>query len=107
VSTRDKGRLAKDIKRLAVGVRVVLGMMQCPSGSACSYLPVVGSSSRIQFWWRPRPDWNHWPGKRAEGGSGGGVDAAEGGVGGGPGFDSAGVGGEDRASDVGGHGRRR
>jgi hypothetical protein len=67
VPTGDRGRLAKEIKRLAVGVRVALGMTQCPSGLACSCLPVVGSSSRIQFWWRPLSLWNHWPGKRAVG----------------------------------------
>ena len=43
VSTRDGLGLSKEIKRLGVGVRVVLGMMQHPSGSAWRYLPVVGS----------------------------------------------------------------
>ncbi len=69
MSTRDGfGRLS-EIKGLGVGVRVALGMMQRPSASAWRYLPVDGSSSRIQFWWRPDSLWNHWPGKRAEGGS--------------------------------------
>ena len=36
-------RHAKGIKGLGVGVRVVLGMMLHPSGSAWRYLPVVGS----------------------------------------------------------------
>jgi hypothetical protein len=43
VSTRDGLGRTKGIKGLDVAVRVVLGMMRHPSGSAWRYLPVVGS----------------------------------------------------------------
>jgi hypothetical protein len=43
LSTRDGLVGAKAINGLAVGVRVVSGMMRRPSGSAWRYLLVVGS----------------------------------------------------------------
>ena len=64
---RGQCGLAKEIPGLGVGVRDALSLIQCPGGSAWRYLPVVGSQSRIQFWWRPDSLWNHWPGNLAVG----------------------------------------
>lgn len=43
VSTRDGLGRTKGIKGLAVGVRVVLGMLGWQGASAWKYFPVIGS----------------------------------------------------------------